>query len=270
MENLGDYKKAGNELHEKLRLATFPVGVTYIKSEHEIPQGAYRPSAGGGKLSLCQAFTLARRWGMSVAMTSKDNFCTPATAIHGWEDVSFDDLVESQVRQGWHKGREAEIKRLSPILPLAAGERKNLKNDYTGFVCSPLTAPATIPDSVIIYCDGVQLTHLVHALSYEYAHVPTSSFEGFAESCVKGGWLPFVTQRPQVVIPGAGDRSFAAIQDHELALGIPAGLVSYVLENLFKTGGSMNIGLPVRPVMAMNLNEHITPGFKFLREKMEK
>jgi uncharacterized protein (DUF169 family) len=110
----------------------------------------------------------------------------------------------------------------------------------------------------------------VHALSYEHAHVPRSSFEGFGESCAKGGWLPFLTQKPEVVIPGAGDRSFAAIQDHELALGMPAELLFYVLENLFKTGGRMNIGMPMKSIMAMNLNEHITPGFKFLREKMEK
>ncbi len=51
---------------------------------------------------------------------------------------------------------------------------------------------------------------------------------------------------------------------------MPGFLFFYVLENLFKTGGMMNIGYPMRPLIPSGLTENITPGFKFLREKMDK
>ncbi len=142
--------------------------------------------------------------------------------------------------------------------------------EYIGSVSAPLHAATVVPDTVLIYCDGVQLTHIIHALSFEYKYTPTSSFDDFGESCIKGGLLPFVTQKPQVVIPGAGDRSFAAISENEIGIGMPGFLLFYVLENLFKTGGMMNIGYPMRPLIPSGLTEDLTPGFKFLREKMDK
>jgi uncharacterized protein (DUF169 family) len=125
-----------------------------------------------------------------------------------------------------------------------------------------------IPDSILIYGNGFQITHIIQALSYEHKHVPTSKFEGFEESYVKGGLLPFLTQKPEVVIPGAGDRSFGAVSEDEIAVGTPANLIFYVMENLFKTGGNMNIGYPMKQILPMNLTEKLTPGFKYLWDKM--
>jgi uncharacterized protein (DUF169 family) len=264
MKTLEDYKKAGKDLYDRLHLSTYPIAIKYIKDMDEVPEGVMHPSNFGQKLSLCQAFTQSRRWGTSIVMMSEDNFCTPATAFHGWEKVSAEELIESQVRQGWHKDRDAEKKRIEGGMKLLG----SLKCEYRGLISSPLTETVIIPDTVLIYCDGVQLTHLIHAVSYEYKYVPISSFEGYGESCIKGGYAPFVTQSPQIVIPGAGDRSFAGIMDHELAMGLPESLLFYVLKNLFKSGGDMNIGYPMRFLMPLNITEDITPGFKFLREKM--
>jgi len=82
--------------------------------------------------------------------------------------------------------------------------------------------------------------------------------------------MPFITRKPQIVIPGAGDRSFAGIQDHELAIGMPAKYVFYVLENLFKVGGGQGLKLPLRQIIPLNLNENLTPGFKYMREVIDK
>jgi hypothetical protein len=80
--------------------------------------------------------------------------------------------------------------------------------------------------------------------------------------------VPFITGRPQVVIPGMGDRAFTGVQDHELAVGIPAKLLPMVMDNLFKSGGRRNMGQPVKPILATGLTESITPGFAFLRKKV--
>ncbi len=269
-KTLKDYQKAGQALYDKLHLATYPVAISYIQTEKDIPEGVMRPSVFGKKMALCQAFTQARRWGVSVAMTADDNFCTPATGFHQWVNISREDLIESQVRQGWHKDAEAEKIRINAFFDFLGEKGIERLRRYCGFVCSPLHESLIVPDTVLVYGDGVQLTHLIHALSYEYKHVPFSFFEGFAESCFKGGLLPHITGKPQVVLPGAGDRSFAAICEHEIGIGVPGPLVFYLLEHLFKTGGGMNIGYPSRTLLPMDLDETITPGFQFLREKIEK
>ena len=82
--------------------------------------------------------------------------------------------------------------------------------------------------------------------------------------------MPFITRRAQIVIPGAGDRAFGGIQDHEIGIGMPGAFIYYVLQNLFKTGGKQGLGFPIRAMIPMNLNENLTPGFKYMREVIDK
>ena len=62
-KTIEDYRKAGEELFNRMHLQTYPVSVKYIKDiETEIPPGVERPIDKGEKMSICQAFTYARRW----------------------------------------------------------------------------------------------------------------------------------------------------------------------------------------------------------------
>jgi len=271
-----EYRKAGEDLYHKLHLSTYPVAIKYIKDLNEIPRRAYRPSTMGKKkrqMSICQTFAIARRMGVTMALTSDENFCVPSSVMHGWEKISEENLIESQVRQRWHKDFKAEKRRNEFML-----KNSNIKSldslqkeGFCGVISSPLPQTLIIPDSILIYCDGPQLTHIIHALCYEFIedYVPVTAFEGFGESCGKGGLLPFLTQKPQIVIPGMGDRSFGGISEHEIGIGIPGFLIFYVLENLFKAGGMLNMGYPVKSLIPLHLTENLTPGFKFLREKIE-
>ena len=267
---ISQYQEAGRRLIESLRLYTDPIAIKYIKDVSEIPDRAKRPSSNGQKWSLCQAFTYARRHRMNVAMTSDDNFCIPSTTGHRWEQVTREDQLDSQVRQGWHKDRQAEEKRFDAFMKQTGEENYKRMAEFKGMICSPLAATIVIPDSVLIYGDGVQITHIIQALTYEYKHPVSSSFEGFGESCQKGALMPFLTGRPQVVIPGMGDRAFSGTTENEIAIGLPGALVFYVLEQLFKSGGRLNIGQPVRTVLPNNITERITPGFQFMHEKIQK
>ena len=82
--------------------------------------------------------------------------------------------------------------------------------------------------------------------------------------------MPFITRKAQIVIPGAGDRAFGGIQDHEIAIGMPGNFIFYVLQNLFKTGGQQGLGFPIRALIPMSLTENLTPGFKYMREVIDK
>jgi uncharacterized protein (DUF169 family) len=271
--NLETCRTGGAELYQRLHLPTYPVSITYIQSEEEIPEKTLRPSSGGQKWSLCQAFTYARRWGRHSAMTEKDNFCVPASAMHHWIDVSGEDFIESQVRQGWHRDRAAERNRYAYNSRVYEGpggrELLEKARRYVGMVCSPLPETLLEPDTVLVFGDGGHVTHIIHALCYEYTAPVVSSFEGFGESCAKGGLLPFLTGSPQVVLPGMGDRSFGGIMEGEIGIGFPASMLGKVVENLFKSGGRQNMGLPQKIVLPMGLTESLTPGFVYLRKKAD-
>ncbi|MBI9078097.1 MAG: DUF169 domain-containing protein [Desulfatibacillum sp.] len=272
--NLEKFHTLGEELYTKLHLPTYPVSITYIKNESEIPEQAMRPSAVGQKMALCQAFTNARSWGMHTAMTEEDNFCVPSSAMHKWIDVTDEEFVESQVRQGWHINREAEMNRIGVFNHLFAGKdgqaRLQTMKSRIGFVASPLHQALLMPDTVLVFGNGVHMTHLVQALCFDYTVPVFSGFEGFGESCAKGGLLPFVTGQPQLVLPGMGDRAFAGITPDELAMGIPASLFPSMMGHLFKSGGFMNIGMPFKTMMPSGMTESITPGFGYLRERANK
>jgi uncharacterized protein (DUF169 family) len=270
---LSEYQQAGAELYRRLQLPTYPVAVKFIASESDIPSGVIRPKALGVKWSLCQAHTYARCWGWHTAITAEDNFCVPASAMHRWLAVTPEEFVESQVRQGWHQDRAAELNRYRQIERFfigPEGENRRQKAEATcGFVASPLHDTVVEPDTVLIFGNGLHLMHLVHALCYRYQTPVTSAFEGFGEACFKGGLLPFLTGQPQIVIPGMGDRSFAGIADDEVAISFPGTLLSTVLEDLFKTGGKMNLGQPAKRILPNHLTEELTPGFKYLRERAD-
>lgn len=268
--NIEEWHHIGTELYDRLHLPTYPAAIQFIRDLSEIPAGAVRPHDKGQKWSLCQAVTYTRRWGWTTAMTAEDNFCVPGSAMHLWVDVSEADFVESQVRQGWHKDRAAEQMRYQFAMKAFAGDKAEKARQYIGFVASPLTATEVTPDTVLVFGDGAHITHLIHMLCYDYKKPVASAFEGFGESCVKGGLLPFLTGRPQVVIPGMGDRAFAGIGDHEIGIGIPAGMLAETMPYLFKTGGKMNMGVPVKSFLPMGLTESITPGFQYLKNRLDR
>jgi len=269
MPELSDYRKAGVELYEKLHLATYPVAIKYIQDESEIPPKAVRPSQAKQQWSLCQAFTYSRRWGWTVAMTADDNFCTPATASHRWVEVSADNLLQSQLFQAWHKDVEAEKKRLKHGLDQVGGGNLPKMSQYCGLISSPPAHTPLIPDSLLVFGNGENINHIIQAITYEGENYPTSTFEGFGETCIKGGLVPFITGIPQIIIPGMGDRTFSGVYDYEIAIGIPANLLFVTVQNLFKSGGRLNLGSPVRTLLATGITESITPGFKYMRQKID-
>jgi uncharacterized protein (DUF169 family) len=54
-------------------------------------------------------------------------------------------------------------------------------------ISSPLAHTPLVPDSVLVFGNGENINHIIQALTYEGANYPTSTFEGFGETCIKGG-----------------------------------------------------------------------------------
>lgn len=269
---LSDYQEAGRQLVQKLRLYTDPIAIKFVNDASELPGDAVRPSTLGEKWSLCQAMHYARRHQKHVGITTDENFCTASSVGLGWQPVDnpMETFIESQVIQGWHLDQETEATRLNSILTGIGLENLERVMQMRGFYCAPLAETTVMPDSILIYGMVPQITSIIHALCWEYKYVPASTFEGFGETCIKGGLIPFVTGKPQVVIPGAGDIMFSGATEHEIGLGIPADLVFYVLENLFNTLAKQDnlVGMPMR-VKIRPCTADVLPGFAFLQEKID-
>ncbi|TXT58189.1 MAG: hypothetical protein BAJALOKI2v1_420011 [Promethearchaeota archaeon] len=269
-QTLEDYRNAGNELYDKLRLLTYPVAIKFIKDYNEIPKKAQQPSKLNQQLSLCQSFTMARRWGAFVAMTFEDNACVTSSLVHQWKKVPMEDIIESQVISEYHKDKQAELIVQSQLKDLATKENYNKIKDHKGFVVSPLHKTYKEPDIVLIYGDPAQITHIVHSLTYEGKHLVQSPFIGYGESCIKGVLVPYLTGDPQIVLPGTGDRTLSLTKEEEMAIGLPAELIFYINNNMFKSGGVFNMRQPTRFFLGNLPKGFGPPAWNFLRKQLRK
>ncbi len=71
-----EYSAISKQFEDHFRLRTKPIAIKMLANEAEIPAGAVRPLKDmGHHLSLCQAFSLARRQGQTTALLLEDNWC---------------------------------------------------------------------------------------------------------------------------------------------------------------------------------------------------
>ena len=74
-------KTAIGRIESFIRPATFPVGVRMLEAGDEIPERAKRPRRDMSvEITTCQAVTMARKYGWTVALTTEDINC-PLTKI---------------------------------------------------------------------------------------------------------------------------------------------------------------------------------------------
>jgi len=247
---LEKWREAGTDYYNKLRLLTYPLAIKYIKDESEIPENALRPSKIDQRLSLCQAFTTARRLGRSIGMTFEDNHCITSSFVQGWEYMPGKEILKSQIISGYHSNPSAEMRIQLQFSELITKEAMAKIKGNIGFVVSPLTKTDVIPDVILTYGNPAQIGNIIHALTYEGRFlVNNQAFLGYGESCIKGVLVPYISNKSQVVLPGTGDRILAMTTENEMAFGMPAKRLFYILKNLFKSGEANNMGMPSRFVL---------------------
>ena len=271
MTEIDKWREAGTEYYNKLRLLTYPLAIKYIKDESEIPTNALRPSKIEQRLSLCQAFTTARRLERSVGMTFEDNHCITSSFVQGWKYMPGKEILKSQIISGYHSNPSAEMRVQLQFADLLTKESLEKVKGNIGFVVSPLTKTDVIPDVILTYGNPAQIGNIIHALSYEGRYlVNNQNFIGYGESCIRGVLVPYITNKSQVVLPGTGDRILAMTTENEMAFGMPAKRLFYILKNLFKSGEANNMGMPSR-FMLIDMPFPMGPkAFRYLNRQYKK
>jgi len=224
-----EWQELGKELRRYINTETFPVAVRILKNKNEIPNGVRTPLKDlKVKMAHCQAATIARKYGWTIAMTKEDLGCAISGHNYGWEPANQDGAIDFLTRMNYAADTKAALNILQ--------SSRTLKPDQCEAVAySPLEWTRIVPDVILIYLNPAQLMRCIHGSTQRTGQPITCSFSGRAASCTEGVLGAFLDQSPKVVVPGNGDRVWATAQDHEMAYALPASHLKDLIEGLSKT-----------------------------------
>jgi len=220
----------GEQLRRLVNPATFPVAVKFLERVQDIPRKAKRPFRDlGFKMAPCQGSAMARRYGWTVAFTREDVGCAIAAHTYGWEKLPDEKgAVHFLTLMNYASDETAAAEVLAGFLTL------ELDHDPI-LLYSPLERTRMAPDVVLIYVNPAQMMRLIHGITYHAGKPVESRFSGRAASCTEGVLGAHLHQAPKVVVPGNGDRVWAACQDHEMVMAVPGSQLAGLVEGLEKT-----------------------------------
>jgi len=105
------FREYADELESRLRLKTFPLALKLLERDSDVPAGAVRPVKDlGYHLSLCQAFQLSRREGMTVAMQKNDMWCFEPVVGYGLAEPP-DYFLQGRNRYPGEVARSGQVHR---------------------------------------------------------------------------------------------------------------------------------------------------------------
>jgi uncharacterized protein (DUF169 family) len=205
-----EFNSCGEELEQLLLLRSAPIAVKMLKSEAEIPAGAFRPKKDKNKhYAQCQVFGLSRRDRMTVAMLKDDNWCLGPLLAYG--------LVETK---GTPAGNSSmQYKRFE-------------YGKYIGILTAPLKSASFEPDLVLIYSDTNQLRDMLLSLKEEEKPKVRSNF--FPISCAFCITNPILDNEYWINLPDPGEYVRALTQPGEMMFSIPVSRLNDFTEGLRK------------------------------------
>lgn len=235
MEDLEKWVQLGKDLSASIRPRSFPLGIKLLKPGEPFPEKVHFPVKDMGiKITLCQAFTMARLYGQTIGMTREDAVFCPGPLLWAWEEMG----DENDLLNFWVKDL--------PFFEYPELGRKTLdslprfnKGEVAGVVISPLEWTRVEPDVIMVYANPAQVMRLVHGTIFKQGGVISSSFTGLAASCAEGVIESYKKQVSRVVLPGAGDRVVAMDQDDELIFTLPASKLEELVDGVKVRHGTL-------------------------------
>lgn len=214
MSRLEKFNGFGEYLEKALSLRTSPVAVKMLRGEADIPEGAIRPKKDKGyHLAQCQAFSLSRRKGATIAMLKEDNWCWGPLLAYGLIDPAT-------------AGKYREVQKdIANVPALEYGK-------YIGIVSAPLKTATFEPEVVLIYANTAQLRSMLLALSFKGEGPVKSSLYPIA-SCALSV-VPALSGQYSVTLPDPGEFGRALAGEDEIIFTVPAGKLEGLVSQLEK------------------------------------
>ncbi len=173
---------------------------------------------------MCQAFSLARRQGMTIAMFLEDHWCFEPIISYGLVETPA-DYLDGFTNSFFIADKEAAAKHAREMIRLPVGE-------YPGIVIGPLETVDFEPDLAMIYCTPGQLRHLLLCLRYKHGTQVCSTLDPIG-SCVHSVVSPFLSGDCQVTVPDPGDFERAGADEDEMVLTVPTAKLGELMEGVY-------------------------------------
>jgi len=237
---MNPYNEYGKKIEEQLRPASYPLAVRMLRSADEVPTEAERPLRNYGVcMSTCQCFSLARKFGKTVAQLFEDMWCPepiigfglanpPKVFLEGLTRYP-DGVSSAEAGANWAR----EFPRFKP-------------GEYAGIAIAPLKTASFEPDAAVIYCNSAQLLRLLLGIAYRDGRDITTVLGGHS-ACVYAVVPSMVKGECQASVPCRGDRGYAGAQDDEMIFTAPKAKIAELVHGLEQRGTS---SMPTRYTMA--------------------
>jgi len=221
--------ECSNALRRELGLSSSPIALSLVLAGAEVPADLNRPRRDHGIcLAQCQAFALARKNHLGLALLKEDMWCPEPVIGYGLCSPPR-EFIEGRNRFPDDVATPTAARRWAEAFPrLQPGE-------YVGVLSAPLEAAPFEPQLVLVYCRSIQITRLLLASSYDDGLEPICHLSGHA-GCVFAVVPALQNGQCVVSIPCMGDRQYASCQDDELLFTIPMSRLDDILNGLARPG----------------------------------
>lgn len=201
MTSLKELNVYGKELEDLVVLRTSPLAIKMLKTEDDIPEGAIRPKRDRNHhLAQCQAFTISRRQGDTIAMLKEDNWCWGPLFAYGLIDPKIADNYPALIND-------------MKVIPLLE------HGNYIGIVCAPLKTATFEPDMVMIYSNPGQLRYMLHVMSFVGEGNVDAKIYPVA-SCALAV-VPALSGEYCITLPDPGEYGRAFVMEDEIIYSLP-------------------------------------------------
>lgn len=227
------------EIENFVRPQTFPVAARLLRPGEAPPPKAKRPWRDlKVRIANCQAISMARRYGWTLATGREDLNCVLTKLAYGHEP-SVPYYTDGHCACGMYtQSLEAGARTEAATHKLAYGE-------YELLVLGPAARAAFEPQVYVVYGNPAQVLRLVTGALWKRGGELTSSFTGRLD-CSDLIIRTLQTGEYQVILPCYGDRVFGHTEDHEMAFAVPAARAEELVEGLRGTHeGGVRYPIPV-------------------------
>ena len=220
------YNEAALRLKEFLDLKLNIQAAKLIEDPADVPDYAVNAHEEYGHLSMCQAFALTKREGVTLYTDKSSEWCWAPVVGLGYGDCSPGTKSFTVISRllGIQDPEKAD-KFFAEFPRLPQGK-------YQGVLLGPATEAEFAPDVLLINCDSnFQLRSLLSAIKFKTGKLLDVHLDP-VDSCVHTLVAAMITKDYTVAIPDPGDQERALSQPNELIMAVPVEKLDDLLEGL--------------------------------------
>lgn len=238
MTDLEKMHEQARELELLLRMQCQPLALKMLKSEEETPEDAKRPVRDMGfHLNFCQALSLSRRNGLTIAQSMQDMWCFEPV-------VGFGFVKPPKPFLEGHNRYPASARTLEAGSTWARNMPRFKHGEYWGVLTSPLGKASFDPDIFIVYGAPAKMTQIMLAKNWLDGKDIRPVLSSHA-ACVYYVIPPIKDRNWHMSIPCGGDLRRAACEDYNMIFSAPIDILSDLLKGL-KAMKESGVGLPLQ------------------------